>query len=146
MELKSYQQTVINDLERFLDYASRYPDLRIAFREYWTDKGVAEPKPYQNNVPKVPNVCVKVPTAGGKTFIAANAIRPIFDALRNVNPNRPEVVIWLVPSLTILDQTVKNFSDPQHPYRQKLNTHFRGRVTVYTKQDILQGADFRRIQ
>ena len=117
-------------------------DLRISFREYWTDKGVTEPKTYQNNVPKVPNVCVKVPTAGGKTFIAANAIRPIFDALRNVNPNRPEVVIWLVPSLTILDQTVKSFSDPQHPYRQKLNTHFRGRVTVYTKQDILQGADF----
>lgn len=142
MELKSYQQTVINDIEMFLEYSLKFPDLRIAFREYWRDKGVANQPDYQNIVPKVPHVCVKVPTAGGKTFIAANAVRPIFDALKIVNPNRAEVVIWLVPSLTILDQTVKNFSDPSHPYRQKLQTHFNGRVGIYTKQDVLQGADF----
>ena len=142
MELKSYQQTVINDIEMFLDYSLRFPDLRIAFREYWQDRGVANQPDYQNIVAKVPHVCVKVPTAGGKTFIAANAVRPIFDALESVNPNRAKVVIWLVPSLTILDQTVKNFSDPTHPYRQKLQTHFNGRVGVYTKQDVLQGADF----
>ena len=32
---------------------------------------------------------------------------------------QPRVVIWLVPSLTILEQTERNFSDPQHPYRQR---------------------------
>ncbi len=142
MELKSYQQTVIGDIEMFLDYSSRFPDLRIAFREYWQDRGVANQPDYQNIVARVPHVCVKVPTAGGKTFIAANAVRSIFDALETVNPNRTEVVIWLVPSITILDQTVKNLSDTSHPYRQKLQTHFNGRVGVYTKQDVLQGADF----
>lgn len=142
MELKNYQQRVINDLETFLEYASRFPDLRQSFNEYWKDKGIAAPIPYKNNVPKVPHICVKVPTAGGKTFIAANALRPIFDALQKVNAARPEVCIWLVPSLTILDQTIKNLSDVSHPYRQKLNTHFNGRVAVYNKQDVLQGANF----
>lgn len=142
MELKTYQQRVISDLELFLDYAARFPDLQLAFREYWKDKGISGAPDYRNNVRGVPHVCIKVPTAGGKTFIAANAIRPIFDALTKVNPARPQVVIWLVPSLTILDQTVKAFDDSSHPYRQKLNTHFNGRVAVYTKQDVLQGANF----
>jgi type III restriction enzyme len=129
-------------LELFLDYAARFPDLRQAFNQYWKDKGVRSVPDYKNNVRGVPHVCIKVPTAGGKTFIAANAVRPIFDALTKVNPTRPQVVIWLVPSLTILDQTIKSFNDPSHPYRQKLNTHFNGRVAVYNKQDILQGANF----
>jgi type III restriction enzyme len=142
MELKSYQQKVINDLETFLEYAARFPDLRQAFHHYWKDKGVTQPEVYKNNVPKVPHVCVKVPTAGGKTFIAANALRPIFDQLERVDPTRRKVVIWLVPSRTILEQTIKNLSDTAHPYRQKLNTHFNGRVGVYTKEEVLQGADF----
>lgn len=141
MELKNYQQRVINELESYLEYAARFPDLRQSFHEYWKSKSFGAP-PYQNHVPKVPHVCVKVPTAGGKTFIAANALRPIFDALQRVDPTRPQVCIWLVPSLTILDQTFKNFSDTSHPYRQKLNTHFNGRVAVYNKQDVLQGANF----
>ncbi len=41
-----------------------------------------------------------------------------------------------------LSRTIKAFNDPTHPYRQKLNTHFNGRVAVYNKQDILQGANF----
>jgi type III restriction enzyme len=51
-------------------------------------------------------------------------------------------VVWLVPSLTILDQTGRNFSDHSHPYRQRLNTHFRGRVELYDKKSLLQGAGF----
>lgn len=47
-----------------------------------------------------------------------------------------------MPSLTILEQTARNFSDPSHPYRQRLNTHFNGRVEIYDKQSLLQGAGF----
>ena len=32
----------------------------------------------------------------------------IFSAFAQYNPTRPKFVVWLVPSLTILDQTVKN--------------------------------------
>jgi len=141
MELKPYQQSVIADLEAYLGTLADHPDLREAFKEFWKQKGVTA-EPYKNNVPGVPHVCVKVPTAGGKTFIAACALKPIFDALTTVNPTRPQVVVWLVPSLTILEQTVKNLADPQHPYRQKLNVLFRNRVQVYERRELLQGAGF----
>src|SRR5574343_1431605 len=141
MELKPYQQAVIADLEAYLATLAGHPDLREAFKEFWNQKGIAA-DPYKNNVPGVPHVCVKVPTAGGKTFIAVNALKPIFDAFSAANPSRSKVVVWLVPSLTILEQTVKNLNDPAHPYRQKLNGLFKNRVAVYERPEPLIGAGF----
>lgn len=147
MELKPYQQKVINDLAEFISYLDKYKKLDLAYKEYWNSRGVfikdaLHPdglQPYKPVISGVPHVAMKVPTAGGKTFIAANALRIIFNAFP---PNKEKVVIWLVPSITILDQTVKNLSDPSHPYRQKIDTHFNGRVEVFEKEDLLQGASF----
>jgi len=36
-----------------------------------------------------------------------------------------------------LQQTVDALSNPEHPYRQKLNTLFNHRVEVYQKEDVL---------
>jgi type III restriction enzyme len=47
-----------------------------------------------------------------------------------------------VPSVTILEQTVKNLSDPRHPYRQKINSQFGNRVEVYEKKALLSGSGF----
>ena len=51
-------------------------------------------------------------------------------------------MVWLVPSEAILTQTLKNLSDPAHPYRQKIELHFNGRVQVYSKQQVLDGQQF----
>ena len=51
-------------------------------------------------------------------------------------------MVWLVPSVTILEQTIRNLSNPVHPYRQRINTHFNSRVEVYRKEDLLQGSGF----
>lgn len=142
MELKDYQQKVIGNLNDFLAKLDEHQFLDVAFREYWADRGATEMPAYQNNVKGVPHVCVKVPTAGGKTFIAVNALEHLFNALQRPNPHRPKMVVWLVPSLTILDQTYRQLDDPQHPYRQKLNERFSGRVAVYQKQDLLTAANF----
>ena len=75
-------------------------------------------KPYDNSIKGVPRVTVKVPTAGGKTFIACNAMKPIFESFP---PDKPKVAVWFVPSDTILKQTFKNLNDPSHPYRQKIH-------------------------
>nr|CBA26573.1 hypothetical protein Csp_E36610 [Curvibacter putative symbiont of Hydra magnipapillata] len=112
-----------------------------AFISYWKDRGVLNQE-YKNNIKEVPHVCVKVPTAGGKTFIAVNALDRVFSAFAEYNPTRPKFVVWLVPSLTILEQTVKNLSNIDHPYRQRLNDLFNGRVQIYEKADVLQGAGF----
>ena len=147
MELKPYQQQVINDLSSFLEQIQETKDVKGAFYNFWANhprtplfpfSGTAI-EPYKNNVPKVPHICVKVPTAGGKTFIACNAIKTIFDAFEY---DRPKAVVWLVPSITILDQTIKNLKDTSHPYRQKINSHFGNKVEVFDKSALLQGSGF----
>lgn len=150
MELKDYQARVLRDLAAYLDVLDRTPNLAQAFIDYWADKGVrvgnagghAGMEPYKNTVPGVPHICAKVPTAGGKTFIAVNALDTVFFALAKRAPSRPKMVVWLVPSLTILDQTVKALSSPEHPYRRRLDQLFRHRVAVYEKRDLLIGAGF----
>lgn len=142
MELKDYQDRVIDNLAGYLAELEANPHLGKAFKAYWDEKGVTGMEPYKNNVPGVPHVCAKVPTAGGKTFIAVNAIKTILDAFTVHHPERSKLVIWLVPSLTILEQTVRNLADPDHPYRQRLNQLFRNRVAVYEKRDLLIGAGF----
>jgi type III restriction enzyme len=147
MELKPYQQEVINDLTLFLEIIQETKNVADAFTDFWTmhPKTPLQPfpgkaiEPYKNNIPQVPHVCVKVPTAGGKTFIACNAIKTIFDAFHY---DRKKAVVWLVPSITILDQTIKNLKNTNHPYRQKINSHFGNKVEVYDKQALLQGSSF----
>jgi type III restriction enzyme len=77
MELKPYQQKVINDLAEFISYLGDYKRLDLAYKEYWNSRGVFikdanHPNglpPYKAVIPGVPHVAMKVPTAGGKTFI-----------------------------------------------------------------------------
>ena len=146
MELKGYQQKVIENLEEYLTYVQEQKDLGKAFNKYWEDKiGPYNPldgtgmQLYKNNIPNAAHICVKVPTAGGKTFIAVNALHSIFSAY---DSNKPKAVIWLVPWSNLLQQTVDALSNPEHPYRQKLNTLFNHRVEVYQKEDLLQGSNF----
>src|ERR1035437_9751435 len=144
MELKPYQQQVINDLSLLLEHLQEIKNVEKAFYNFWAKhpKSPLFPfagtaiEPYKNNVPKAPHVCIKVPTAGGKTFIACNAIKTIFDAFKL---NQPKTVVWLVPSITILDQTIKNLEDKSHPYSQKINSHFGNKVSVFDKAALLQG-------
>ena len=139
MELKSYQKKVIADLTRYLELLNETKNYEAAFRFFWQEKSAPTLGYYQDILPGVPNLCFKVPTGGGKTFIACNAIRPIFDALP---VTKTKAVVWLVPSDAILAQTVKALKDTQHPYRQKIDVDFGGRVEVYTKQELLNGQNF----
>lgn len=143
MELKKYQQEVIDDLSDFIDEIEKHNRLDVAFREFWAKKGISVNyyendylHPYDNSVKGVPRVTVKVPTAGGKTFIACNALQTIF---KNMPMGKPKVVAWFVPSDTILKQTYKNLSNPSHPYRQKIDSLFNGRVQVVDKESALMG-------
>ncbi len=146
MELKSYQVHVMDDIGAYLDALDTTNGLHAAWKKYWGEKGVAVnpadgtgAPSYCDDVGGAPNVCIKVPTGGGKTFLATCAVRRIFDRLP---PGKTKFVLWLVPSDAILTQTVANLSDPAHPYRQRLNADFGGAVNVYTKEQLLNGQNF----
>ena len=143
MELKDYQQAVIHDLVSFLAQYSEHGEPGVAYRQHWSRKGVVagmgELPDYQEAVDHVPHVCLKVPTAGGKTYIACNSLRPIFESIPG---DGMRLVVWLVPSRAILEQTLRNLRDIEHPYRKRLNAHFSGKVEIFDKAEALQGAGF----
>ena len=143
MELNNYQRQVMRDLSAYLTCVNHGTNLYSAWREYWFAKDVAVGlggvPSYNNAIERVPHVCMKVPTGGGKTFMACASVRRIFDAMPT---GKPQLVVWLVPSDSILTQTVRNLSDVNHPYRQKLDQDFAGRVGVYTKEMLLNGQNF----
>lgn len=143
MELKKYQKRVITDLSDYLTHLNEHSTLSESFAAYWASRQIAVGKNgmqgYQNIIDGVPHVCYKVPTGGGKTFLACASIKPIFQALPTT---RKQAVVWLVPSDSILTQTLAALKNPAHPYRQKLNADFNGRLEVYSKEDLLSGKNF----
>ena len=95
--------------------------------------------PYNSELAGVPQVCFKVPTGGGKTFLAANSIKPIFDSMPYIHP---KAVVWLVPSDAILTQTYRTLTDKNHDYRKKIDVDFGNKVEIYSKQQLLNGQNF----
>lgn len=143
MELKNYQKTALKDVAFYLSILNRDNDIFAAWRDFWAERDVrigmgGVPK-YNNAIPGVPHICLKVPTGGGKTFMACSAVKPIME---NMPADKPQVVVWLVPSNAILTQTIRTLSDVNHPYRQRLDADFGGKVGIYTKEMLLSGERF----
>lgn len=145
MELKPYQRRVLNDLDLYLQYVEEKGDYARAFEDFVNDRTIRSATDfdqvvkYKDSIPGVPHVCLKVPTAGGKTFIAANAIDVIY---RHFPDNSAKMIVWLVPSRTILDQTLSYLRNPAHPYRRKINQQFRNRVEIFDKEALSEGTGF----
>lgn len=134
MQLKPYQNAVLADLENYLEILANEKNLSVAWEKY---QGASENR-YNDRINGVPNVCLKIPTGGGKTFLACSSLKKIFDTL----PSDKKFVVWLVPNDAILTQTLAALSDSEHPYRQKINADFQGKVIVYDKEMILQAQNF----
>lgn len=147
MELKDYQLNAIKTVENYLNILRTEDEElqelkevkpKIASKinvpnETW-DK--LELKKYNNKVnglgENVPNVCLKVPTGGGKTLLATYSIDLI-----NTHYLRKQTgfVLWIVPSSQIYNQTLEALKDRNHPYRQKLDISSGGRTLIVEKSD-----------
>ena len=86
----------------------------------------------------IPNVCLKVPTGGGKTLLAAASVARVFGSWFQRHTG---LVLWVVPNEAIYRQTLKTLSDRDHPYRQILNVAGAGRVKILEKQSPLSRLD-----
>jgi type III restriction enzyme len=86
----------------------------------------------------VPNVCLKVPTGGGKTLLACAALERI-----NTEYFKKQTgfVLWIVPSDAIYSQTWKRFANREDPYRQMLERASGGRVKLLEKEDSFSRQD-----
>lgn len=146
MELKPYQKQTLADLEEYIDHLKTMSPIQ-AWRQFWQARGVTPTRGLKiqpwNSIPHlddVASVCLKVPTGGGKTFIAVNAVKTIFSSA--FQGRQHKLVVWLCPSDAILSQTLRTLSDPTHPYRLQLDRDFNSRVVVLDKDAALNGRDF----
>jgi type III restriction enzyme len=136
--LKDYQQRVLDSLREFFRLTARNGAPDFSFREI-TRYISGEAMPY---VPvsasglesDMPYVCLRVPTGGGKTLMACYAAGL---AMRDLMHADRAVVLWLVPSNTILDQTADALRDPRHDYRRALDLAC-GAVEVVTIEEALR--------
>jgi len=134
MQLKPYQVDTLAVLRRFLEEAriagpknayeaiTKEPEQVKRLGRYRSDYAALEA------LPGVPYVCLRLPTGGGKTILAAHSIGIARDAW--IEKDYP-VVLWLVPSNTIRLQTVEALKNTRHAYRQALDEVFEGRVRVF---------------
>ena len=86
----------------------------------------------------IPNVCLKIPTGGGKTLLAAASVGQVFSSYLNRHTG---LVLWIVPNEAIYRQTLKTLANRDHPYRQMLNTAGAGRVKILEKDSPLTRLD-----
>lgn len=86
----------------------------------------------------VPNIVFKVPTGGGKTFLAVESLSRIFGRYLGRNKG---FVLWIVPNEAIYTQTRRQLIDRQHPYRQMLDVLSGNAVRILEKNDRLDARD-----
>lgn len=154
MILKHYQEKVLKELKEYLsalsefnakyekaldfdaDMARDYNFPRRAYEQatgrtvyYSKTNGLREP---------LPDIYLKVPTGGGKTFLACHAIDSI---QKTFLKKQTGLVLWIVPSTQIYRQTIDALKDRDHPYRQILDISSGGRTLIKEKNEMFNRLD-----
>ena len=126
--LKTYQQAALDTLAGF----ARTARLQGAAQAFASLAG----RPYQADAfGEVPCVCLRVPTGGGKTVLAAHAVPLLARAWAAVGA---PVALWLVPSDAIRTQTLKALQTPGHPFRAALADAYGEGLRVCALEDVAQ--------
>lgn len=129
--LKQYQEASLARIREYLRCAADplcgcdKAFTRITGRHYLSQHLPAELRP-------VPYVCVRVPTGGGKTILAAHAVGIAAQEYLQIERC---LVLWLAPTTAIVDQTISALQTRSHPYWQALESAFGGNVEVLRMDD-----------
>ncbi len=126
LQRKEFQEQALAALAKYLD-ASRQIGVPQAFRR---ETG----RPYSTEPfgEHVPCVCLRIPTGGGKTVLAARAVPVIAEFYGGGDA---PLVLWLVPSDAILTQTLNALKTDGHPYREQLAKQYGSRLLVCALDD-----------
>lgn len=164
MQLKDYQTKTLDALSVFLERARAQIQDDMDYVEFQRSKGKEVKAPdslatvwgeamaageLPEGVPEwrslkdgtgasIPHLCLKLPTGGGKTFIASHAVERIQSEFFD---RRTGLVLWVVPSQAIYEQTKAQLWDRGSPLRQVLERASAGRVKLLEKLDGLTLAD-----
>jgi len=130
---KKYQQDpasgggVLDSVEAYFKACHQHGRASLAFTAVTEDLwGQGLPyHPLKDFAPDMPYFCLRVPTGGGKTWLAAKSVALVNTHLLRVPHS---VVLWLVPSKPIREQTLRGLKNRAHPLYAALKDA--GPVTV----------------
>lgn len=124
---KIYQQQVLDSVEAYFQVCHEQVSPSVAFT-VTTERLWGRGNPYYplSGFPlDMPYFCLRVPTGGGKTWLAAKSVARVNTHLLRTEHS---VILWLVPSKPIREQTLKALKDRNHPYHAALREA--GPITV----------------
>ena len=144
MILKEYQQRALATVRSFLEELAAWREKDAAARDQdpdwgfdWVQRAWANTttgRPYfarRNGLgEQLPAFCLKIPTGGGKTLLATRVIDLVNAHYRH---SRRGLVLWIVPTTQIYNQTLKALKDRDHPYRQQLDLSSGQRTLILEK-------------
>jgi len=142
--LKEYQQRTLATVRSFLEELATWQQKDAAARDQdpdwgfdwvqraWTATAVGRPYTSRRNGldEQLPAFCLKIPTGGGKTLLATRVIDLVNAHFRR---SRRGLVLWIVPTTQIYNQTLKALKDRDHPYRQQLDLSSGQRTLILEK-------------
>jgi type III restriction enzyme len=116
---KQYQQSVLDSVQKYFEKCHLLGSPSLAFtaatEELW-GRGL----PYnriEGFAADMPYFCLRIPTGGGKTWLAAKCAALVNTQLLR---NEHSALLWLVPSKAIRDQTLKLLKDRNSPLHAAL--------------------------
>jgi len=134
MELKIYQKNTLKVIKKFFEYC-RIMGHKEAFAKVTSEDdlparlvNVKNSYTVWDAIPNTPRICIKIPTGGGKTLLAAHSLKIVSQVWCEKDSI---IVLWFVPSDTIRKQTVEALKEPRHPYRVALDEQFKGKVRIF---------------
>lgn len=116
---KVYQSQVLESVETYFKACHELPSPATAFAattERLWGRGSSY-HPLAGFPADMPYFCLRVPTGGGKTWLAAKSVQLVNSHLLRTEHS---VILWLVPSKPIRDQTLRALKDLHHPYHAAL--------------------------
>lgn len=119
-QAKDYQRSCLESVEKYFTRCQELGDADWAFQktteELWGEK--SHFTPLKGEFPsEMPYFCLRVPTGGGKTWLAAKSVALVNNTLLQTEHS---VILWLVPSKPIRTQTINALKDRDHPYHAAL--------------------------
>ena len=144
MVLKEYQKRTLATVREFLEGLAEWRGRAAAALEIdpeldfdWVRKAWEKSVPARIYHPRrnglgepLPTFCLKIPTGGGKTLLATKVVDLVNTHYRK---RQTGLVLWIVPTTQIYNQTLKALKDRDHPYRQQLDMASAGRTLTLEK-------------
>lgn len=120
--LKDYQENLLNAYGSFLARCRELKNPALAFAES-TQAHFGHALPYKPlpGADSIPYVCLRVPTGGGKTRLAGQAIKRVNDEFLATEHS---LILWLVPSDPIREQTLHALKTPGELLHQDMRDLF----------------------